>query len=61
MTLYQKIRALLSGKRNYTATKDGEVRKFYASSLEQAQLKFITWDVVKYRSTFMRLLFSALE
>jgi len=47
LTLYQKIRAYFDGKRFYKATKNGETRYFFASSMKQAQAKFINWKITR--------------
>ena len=44
---YQMMRAILAGHRRYTALRGYKVRKFWASSPEQAQAKFPGWQVRK--------------
>jgi len=47
LTLYQIIRAIIDGKRVYTAKKKNVRRFFWSSSLDQAQSKFLKWKVRK--------------
>jgi len=49
MTLYQRYRRFLSGKRRYKAISPttGDIRSVYAISIEDAQSKYTSWTIKK--------------